>query len=400
MIAVLNSLSTVQQSWAGRIFVQRVIYKVSTGLLLVLFPLCLITISSSMLAAGSSAKSKVRINGNLPLTGPVAVFFDQYPNAFSMGIDDACKQYGVPREMFTLDFQDNGWVPSRAVSVMQKQMMDEPQVYISGGSPMSLAIAPEISKAGIPHLLVAFDAYICRNGANRLRFLPHYKIEAPVYIEYAKKQKAKRVFIVFPNNNSAYRDEFEKIVEPALSKSGIDYKSEVFDFDTKDYRTLALKAAQYKPDLIMIGAFSVQIYPMLSALRSYGLVKKDNLICTLDFIDLLHNGTPRSELVGIPFISPSCEVGADGELERRWAKRYQQKYGKYPTYVAAYAYETGRLVVAAYKKSGKVDSASIRSALPVHGMCGDINLDRDGDLDSKLWVAELDSAGKIKRIDQ
>src|SRR5262249_46064103 len=146
------------------------------------------------------------------------------------------------------------------------------------------------------------------SGPNRLRVLPHYKIEAPVYVEFAKRQKAKRVFIVFPNNNSAYRDEFEKIVEPALTSAGIAFQSEVFDFDTKDYRTLVLKAAQYKPDLIMVGAFSVQIHPFLAALRSYGLLKKDNVICTLDFIDLLHNGTPKTELTGIPFIAPSCEV--------------------------------------------------------------------------------------------
>src|SRR5262249_27660738 len=155
-----------------------------------------------------------------------------------------------------------------------------PDLYISGGSPMSLAIAPEISKAGIPHLLVAFDAYICHNGPNRLRILPHYKIEGPVYVDFAKRQHAKRVFIVYPNNNSAYRDEFEKIVEPALSQAGIQHASEVFDFETKDYRTLALKANQYKPDLIMVGAFSVQIYPMLSSLRNYGLVKNDNVLCT------------------------------------------------------------------------------------------------------------------------
>lgn len=365
------------------------------------FLLLALMISTAPFAmAKEPAANKIRIGGNLPLTGPVAVFFHQYPNAFQMGIDDGCKQYSVPRDTFVVDFQDNAWQPSRAVTVMQKHMLNVPQIYISGGSPMSLAIASQISQAGIPHLLVAFDAYICRNGSNRLRFLPHYKIEAPVYVDYAKRRNAKRVFIVFPNNNSAYRDEFEKIVEPALGRAGIDHRTEEFDFDTKDYRTLALKAAQYKPDLIMIGAFSVQIYPMLSALRSYGLVKKDNIICTLDFIDLLHNGTPRSELTGIPFIAPLYEVDAQGVGANQWAKRYEQRYGKQPSYVAAYGYETGRLIVAAYKKSGKVDAASLRAVLPMRGVCGEMSIDRDGDLDSKLWVAELDPSGRVRRVDQ
>jgi ABC-type branched-subunit amino acid transport system substrate-binding protein len=348
----------------------------------------------------ATLQKKIRIDGNLPLTGPVAVFFYQYPEAFNMGIDEACKQYSVPRENVILDFEDNAWQPSKAVTVMQKQMLTPPDIYISGGSPMSLAIAPQISKAAIPHLLVAFDAFICRSGANRLRILPHFKIEGPVYIDYAKRQHAKRVFIVFPNNNSAYKDEFEKIVEPALSKAGIEFKSELFEFETKDYRTVALKAAQYKPDLIMIGALSVQIYPLLAALRNYGLVKKDNVICTLDFIDLLHNGTPKSELVGIPFIAPPCEVDASHLMDNDWKKHYEQRFGHTPSYVAAYGYETARLMVAAYKKTGKLDTQAIRSILPVHGICGDIDLDKDGDLNTKLFVAELDGDGKIKRLDR
>jgi len=240
-------------------------------------------------ALAAQADSTVRIDANLPLTGPVAVFFYQYPEALKMGIDEACDQFHMARSKIAVDFQDNGWQPSKAVTIMQKQMLERPQVYISGGSPMSLAIAGPISEAGIPHLLVAFDAYICRNGSNRIRILPHYKIEGPAYVEFAKRRAAKRVFIVYPNNNSAYRDEFEKIVQPGLKRAGIDCQSEVFDFDTKDYRTVALKAAQYKPDLIMIGAFSVQIRPMLAALRNYDVLKKDNVICTLDFIELLHN---------------------------------------------------------------------------------------------------------------
>ncbi len=338
---------------------------------------------------------KVRIDGNLPLTGPIAAFCGDYPKAFIMGIDDACKQLSVPRETFVIDFQDNAGKPSQGVAILRKQMLNPPAVYISGVSPVSSAIAKEIGSTGIPHLLVSFDAFLCRSGPNRVRILPHYKIEGPVFVEYAKKCNAKKVFVISHNSNF-YNDEFNKIIEPGLSKLGIENHRETFEFDNKDYRTIALKAAQYKPDLILITAFSVHIYPMLGALRSYGLIKNNNVLSTLDFIDLIHNKTPISELVGVPFITPQYELTSASTDKKNWINQFEHIYKKDPSYVEAYAYDTGRIVVAAYKKCGKIDAQSIRKVLPFHGICGDINIDQDGDLNTKLEIAQVMPDGTVR----
>jgi branched-chain amino acid transport system substrate-binding protein len=350
----------------------------------------------------SLAKSEpkpVRIAVNLPLTGPIAAFCGQYPNGLIMGIEDECKHLGIDKSKFILDVQDNAGKPSQGVAILHKQMLQPPSLYISGVSPISLAIAPEISKAGISHVLVAFDAFICRDGQNRLRILPHYKIEGPTYVEYAKSHHAKRVFII-SNINSAYDAEFEKIVEPSLDKLGITHKREHFDFDTKDFRAIALKAVEYKPDLILVAGFSVHIYPILGALRSYGLVKKENVLCTLDFIDLLHNKTPKSELVSVPFIVPSFELPAlktSGKVTA-WTNRYEQLFKYDPSYIEAYAYDTGRIVVDAYNKYGTIGTESIRKILPFQGISGEINIDKDGDLSTKLHVAQVMPDGSVKEI--
>ncbi len=362
---------------------------------------CFLSLSSGIANAVNRKEGKVIIDGNLPLSGPIAAFSGNYPNGLLMGIDDGCKQCLVPRDSFKVDFQDNAGKPSQAVSILRKQLMEPASLYISGVSPESLAIAPEITGKGIPHLLVAFDAYICSQGPNRLRILPHYKIEGPVYANYAKARRAKRVFII-ANINPAYNQEFDKIVEPALAKAGIAYQRESFDFDTKDYRTIALKASKYQPDLIMIAGFSVHIYPILGALKEYGLIKNGNVLCTLDFIDLLHNATPKAELVGIPFITPAFELTSSQASKNvsDWVQRYERTYKKNPAYVESYAYDTGRILVAAYKKTGRLDAHSIRAVLPFHGFSGDISLDEDGDLTTKLYVAEMGRDGKVKPIYQ
>ncbi len=234
-------------------------------------------------------------------------------------------------------------------------------------------------------------------GTGRMRILPNFKIEGPAYLEYAKARKAKRAFLMTCNYASC-NEQFDKIVIPGLDKLGVEHQREIFDFDCKDYRSMVLKAQQYKPDLIIVSGYSVHVYPILEALRNYGLIKKDNVISTLDFIDLIHNGTPRSELVGVAFTCPPYEISGAGQQKNAWAEKFKQRFKKDPSYVEAYAYDTGRIIVSAYKKYGKVDEDSIRKTLPFQGVCGEINIDKDGDLNTKLRVAHLDKNGLVKQI--
>lgn len=369
---------------------------------IVLIAIALATNIFQQCLAASTSKTtsidKITIDGNLPLTGPIAAFCGNYPKAFTMGIDDACKQLAVPRQNFNIDFQDNAGKPAQAVSVIRKQLLSSPpSLYISGTSPCSVAIVNDINQLKVPHMLVSFDAFLCHDGPNRMRILTSHKIEAPVYIERAKELKTKKVLIIALDIVS-YNNEFSKIVEPAFAKAGIESSRETFTWDTKDFKTLALKAVDYKPDMIIVAGHSVQEYPLLSALRSYGLIKKDNIICSLDFIDLIHNKTPKSELIGIPFVAPPYELTSANAEKKKWVEHFQQVYSKDPSYVEAYAYDAGRIMVTAYKKCGQVDAQSIRKVLPFHGICGEINIDQDGDLNTKLQVAQVMPDGTVRSL--
>lgn len=364
----------------------------------VIISACIVSLAAHKGTAANPSNEKVRIAINLPLSGPIAAFSGQFPNAFLMGVDDSCKQNDVPRDRFVVDTQDNAGKASQSVSVCQKQLMVKPSIYISGTSQMSLPIAPDVSKQGIPHIFVAFDAFICRNGPNRLRFEPNFKIEAPAYVEYVRKRGAKRVFIVNANYNSC-NEQFDKLVLPQLAKLGVQYKNERFEFDTKDYRSIALKVAQYKPDLIVISGYSVHLYPLITALRNYGLIHDGNVISTLDLIDLLHNKGDRQQLAGVAFTAPEYEIPGLVKEAAAWAKRYEQKFAREPSYVEAYAYDTGRILVTAYKKFGNIDGRSLRDILPFSGVSGKITLDQDGDLSSKLHVAQITANGSVKQID-
>ncbi len=142
----------------------------------------------------------------------------------------------------------------------------------------------------------------------------------------------------------------------------------------------------------MVSGFSVHIYPILGALRTYGLLKDTKIVCTLDFIDLLYNGTSRQEIANIPFIAPRFEVEKTTAINA-FRDRYKKRFGSMPGYVEAYAYDTGALMVASYQQKGKIDTTTIRSILPYNGITGALHVDDDGDLDNKLGVAVATADG-------
>lgn len=362
-----------------------------------LVAICLIGLVGFLVYSRSTQRGDqeaVQIAVNIPLTGPIAAFSGQYANGLQMGIDDACTEFGINRSIFKVDVQDNAGKPATAVSIMEKQNLRGFDAYISGTSDMSNAIAKVLDESPAPHLLVSFDAFMTSQGKNRLRILPHYKIEGPKYVEYAVKRGAKRVFSV-TLNNSAIQEEFDRFVEPELAKNGIEFKREVIDWGFSDYRTIAQKAKDFSPDLIFINGFSVHILPTIQSLRAFDLVEPGNVLCVMDFIDLLYENVDRKELVDVAFIAPQFELNTDNKARNEWQEKYKKRFGVTPNYVPAFAYDTGYLFVLAYKNARSLTKEKLIEQLPFDGIASRITVDSEGDFDAGLGIAIVDSDGAV-----
>lgn len=345
-------------------------------------------------SCGSSEKGVV-IAGNIPLTGPIASFSGQYNRGFSMGLDDAAKALHVERSVFKEDFQDNAGKTTTAVSVMRQQLLSRPDVYISGTSAMSDAVLGEVDRLGIPHFLVAFDAFMTEKSPRTARILPNFKMEAPLFVNFIASKKAAKVFFFTPNLK-AYLDESDNLILPALNRSGVQYQRELFEFDGADFRTLAEKAAKYKPDVVVISGYAFHVYPAIRALREVGLTNHASVISTLDFIDLLHGNQQKDDLKGIWFTSPECEIPNRIPGYQDWTNRFAARFGRQPSYVDAYAYDTAGIVVKAYHDDHKVDLPAILKATPYNGVVGRIIFDQERDLLSTLTVGYYTPGGVVE----
>ena len=199
---------------------------------------------------GDRKTTAVTIAGNIPLTGPIAATTGQYPNGVTMGVDEACQRFDIRRDVFRIDFQDNAGKPTDAVSLFQQQQLRGFNVYFSGTSECSLAVAPLVDETGKPHFTLAFDPFFVYDKPNRLRILPNSRIEGPLFVQYAKSKQARSVYVL--HVNSAYANsEWNDIIASGLKEAGIEAQAEAYDFGQRDFKTLAPKgrAGEGRPDL-------------------------------------------------------------------------------------------------------------------------------------------------------
>lgn len=358
--------------------------------------ICLLSIALFCCGCTNAGKS-IKIAGNLPLSGPVAAWSGQYPNGFRMGIEDAGSTFGVPTSQFSVDFQDNQGTATNSVSVFQKQALQSPDVYISGSSEAAIAIAKQVDALKIPNFIAAFDPYLVREGANRLRIMPNSKIEGPLFVKYAQWRNAKKVFII--NLNSAYANsEVDSIIIPGLDGAGIEHRRELYDFNQRDFRNLVLKAKDYSPDLTFAIGYSFHLKPLIRDLRTTGLVRNGSVMGAMDVVDMLYDNTPREDLLGISFACPNFEITGLVPSAEDFRKRFSARFGRRPTYVEAYAHDTAALIVKAFKESGKDTTETLRAALPIQGVTGSVNVDKDGDIIATVTVAHLTETGSVEQV--
>lgn len=340
----------------------------------------------------------VKIAVNVPLTGPISAWSGQFPNGFTMGIEDACKKYDIDPKTFIIDYQDNQGNPGKSVTAFQKQKLEGFDVLISVSTIPVNAYGEDADKLNKPHFIAAFDPFITKVNTNRFRLMANSKIEAPLFVDYAVKHNAKKVFIVQLNLSYA-EDEFGKIVQPELESKGISVRRELYDIAVRDFKNIISKVREYNPDLIYICGYSFHVQPLIKDLRSANLINNGNVLSVMDFVDLLYSDTPVDQLKGVSFVCPDFDVPGKIKTESDWRQAYLKRFNTKPTYVPAYAYDNATLIVKSYAESqGKVNAETLIKAAPVDGINGNVKLDGERDIVATLTVATLDSTGKVKEL--
>lgn len=331
---------------------------------------------------------EVKIAANLPLTGDLATYGTAVRDGSNMAVEELKAAGGSPRLSF--DWQDNASDPKQAGTVLQRQLLDSPDIYVSGVKPQTMAIRDKVSEKGFPHFEWIFDANINPGGTrNAFRTWVSYKIEPPIYLEYAKERQAKRVAIVYVQLPHTV-EEFDTLVIPGMKKQGASVVYvEPFAFGTKDFKTIAVKIQASKPDLIILNGFQNDLVSLVRAMRPLNLISDGNTIATYDMLDAA-TILGQDELEGIRLVAPIFVTQPDRTNVKEWRDRFRTKYNKEPLYTHAFAYDMAMIIEDAAKRIGpNPDSAKWIDALRatnIDGVTGPLKFDDTGDLVTPLEV--------------
>ncbi len=352
----------------------------------------LVLVGSYGCGPGDSAKNKgneVRIAANLPLTGDLAIGGASVRDGALMALEEMRKSDGKPVTL-NFDWQDNAGDPKLAVSIMQKQYLNPPDIYVSGVKPQTMAIADQVRAKGTPHFVWIFDAFINKQSNNNFRTWVSYKVEPPIYLSYAQKMKPDRVAIVYVQLPHSV-EEFETLVIPGLRSQGISkIYSEPFQYGKKDFKDVAVKVRNFKPDLIILNAFPEEMVALVRAFRPLGLIKDGNVICTYDMLDAgTILGADESE--GIRVVAPLFVSRPDSARVRAFRASFEAKYKKEPLYTHAFGYDMALIIHDAAKRlmlpANHTAWIEALRATKIDGVTGPLTFDSDGDLITPQEVA-------------
>ena len=359
---------------------------------------CIIVAVVALIAVKASSRSEVRIAVNIPLSGPVAALSGNFPNGFKMGIEEACHEFGISPTQISVDFQDNAANPTSAVSVYRQQSIKDYDAYVVGTTESANAVVSAMPKtAEKPCFLFVYDAFMPERNPGCFRILPNFRAESKLWIKHAEVRQAKKIFML-TLDMSGTEEQFSQIIVPALRSKGIECIRSIYPAATVDFRLLARKAKECKPDLVYISGYSFHISKIISALRENG-IPAEKIMCCMDFCDLTRTPEDRKKYDGVIFACPAFEVDNSNPKVEDWKKRYRQKFNLPPTYVEAFAYENACLLVKAYAENGKI-SYNICKNIKWNDISGkSVGFDEHNDAPAEIVIARLIN-GKIVKLDR
>ena len=343
--------------------------------------------------------SSVRVTGNVPLSGDLAMYGEYIRNGVELANKDLGTKYPQDPKI-TFDWQDNQGEAKGAVSAMQRQYLTSPpDIYISGLKPQTAAITDRIKEKGTPHFTWILDVLINASSTNNIRTWINFKKESEVFIDYLKNKQINRVAILYGHTDAA-DEEYEELVEPALKAQGLTDSHilrESYSIDRSDFRDLPLKVKAFNLDIVIVNGFVPHIVAMVKQFRVLEIIKNGNTLASLDMLDA-SSLLPVPDLEGIVVAAPLYLTRSDTTVLTEWKTHFKKIYGREPTYHEAYAYDMVQVI----------HDASTRLQLPatskdwitalrkthITGVTGDMRFDDDGSLITTMEPAVYRS-GKL-----
>jgi branched-chain amino acid transport system substrate-binding protein len=313
-----------------------------------------------LMTTAASGADPVRVGFISVLSGPLAPIGQSELNATKMAVEDVGPVLGQKVELYSKDHQYNpGLANERAKELYEKDKAD----VIVGCSNSAAALAVSDQAARHQRIFMSTSAGTTDLiGKNKYTFKLNYNdyMLAATLGAWGAKNLGKRWYTI--TTDYAWGHDLLKHFTSALKAEGGQHVgNDMVPVNTSDYSPYILKAAQAKPDVLVLLNVGKDAANATKAAVEYGLKKNVKIMHALLFeLDIKGSGiqTFAGDYTAAPW---NWVVNQPGTKE--WADRYYKAYGDRPTFMAAAAYSATRQYLEAVKRAGSKEPDKIIKAL-------------------------------------
>jgi branched-chain amino acid transport system substrate-binding protein len=317
-------------------------------------------IAAAGLVAPAAAKAQVKVGFVNSVTGPEAPIGEALTNGVNLAMDDL-KAKGIKINLIR---QDDTGKPQVAMSALEQLASGDEVAAVVG--PYSSATANAMAKLAqqykVPLLIpVASKEDITKQGYDWV-----FRLNAPAH-QYAYQlidaalTYGKPKSIAFIYESTDFGSSVSTLGKDYARKKGLQIVAdEAYQKGAPDYRSILAKIRSLNPDLVLMVSYVTDAVLLMRQSREVGLKPQAFLGggAGFDTAQFQSEKDISNDVFCVTQWTP--DTGGPGAAD--FAKRYEARYGKRPTYHAATAYEAMMIMGQVVGKVGG-DRKKIRDAL-------------------------------------
>jgi ABC-type branched-subunit amino acid transport system substrate-binding protein len=351
-----------------------------------------LTTSCSLLSGTDSKKTGGTVVAMLPLTGDLAFLGDPGKAALNL-VKTQGKDNGL--SFTTVDTKAN---PKETVTLMRREKdVNGRNLFITTLSAPSLAAKESFAKEDVAMISISIYPDLPSANAPMVRFCISANQEAEMLVSRIGKDKKSIGLVV--SRDAATTAEVEKHIIPALKKAGKEIKFiEQFDVGNKDFKNLAAKYKDKKPQELLVLGYGSDFPAALNAIVTGGSTDGLTVYGGIGFVELSER--PKGfDKAKFNIAVPAFAVETVNPKATEFRAAYKKATGKNASYDAAFTYDAATVLGKLYSE-GKTKPQEVLAGLrnqTFDGVVGKISIDANGESTTEMKWADFD-AKQLKEI--
>jgi branched-chain amino acid transport system substrate-binding protein len=209
----------------------------------------------------------------LPLTGSMAFLGQQELVGLQLGVEDANKRLEGKGIKINLLVEDSQSKAALAATVANKLIdVDKVDALFITTSSATQAVAPLADKAHVPILVMAAEPGLTKISGYMFRIYMNFDDEARTLADYAKQANFKKIKLIRANLQAF--DVESKLLRDYLNGATSIVEEHVYEYGSKDFRTIIEKVAATPSDGIFILGVGPELPALVTQLRENNALSK------------------------------------------------------------------------------------------------------------------------------